>query len=77
MPLEDDERFLEDHGWTWYVEALKFHRDRLSEEEKRDPAKDGIERAKVDYYRFAVSKLAEMQRKREEKERTSPSQVPT
>ncbi len=67
MPLEDDERFLNDHGWTWYLDALKFHRDRLSEEEKRDPAKDGIERAKVDYYRFAVSKLAEMQRKQDEK----------
>jgi len=60
MRLEDYERFLEDHGWTWYVEALKFHRDRLSEEEKRDPAKDGIERAKVDYFRFTFSKLTEV-----------------
>jgi hypothetical protein len=64
MPLEDDERFLSGHGWTWYLDALRFHRDRLNEEEERDPARDGIERAKINYYCVAVSKLAEMERKR-------------
>lgn len=67
MSLEDDEQFLKDHGWTWYLEALQFFRDHLGEEEKRDPARDRIKRAKVDYYNFAVSKLAKMQRQREGK----------
>jgi hypothetical protein len=62
MLLEDDERFLIEHGWTWYIEALRFHRNRLTDEEQQGPDREGIQRAKVDYYRYAISKLAEHER---------------
>jgi len=64
MPLDDDERYLRDQGWSWYLDALLFHRDSLTKDEERDPAREGIERAKVDYYRVAISDLAEMERRR-------------
>ena len=58
MTLDEQVAFLRENGWGWYVDALIFHRDRLTKEEEESRDREGIVRSKRDYFELAITKLA-------------------
>jgi hypothetical protein len=57
--LDQDHELLRENGWDWYLEALAFHRDRLTEEESASNHRDAIASARRDYYACAIKILAD------------------